>query len=59
MEDQIKRRAYELWEADGRPDGKDQDYWFKAMAEIAASAIAATALAVKPSKRTVRTKMAA
>lgn len=59
MEDQIKRRAYELWEADGRPDGQDQDYWFKAMAEIAASALAATALAVKPRKRTPRTKKAA
>ena len=59
MEDQIKRRAYELWDADGRPDGRDQDYWFKAMAELAASALAATALAVKPRKRAVRTKKAA
>ena len=60
MEDQIKRRAYELWEADGRPQGKDQDYWFKAMAEIAATALTATASAVKaPRKRAVRTKKAA
>jgi hypothetical protein len=59
MEDQIKRRAYELWDADGRPDGRDQDYWFKAMAELAASALAATALAVKPRKRAARTKKAA
>lgn len=59
MEDQIKRRAYELWDADGRPDGRDQDYWFKAMAELAARALAATAQAVKPRKRAVRTKKAA
>lgn len=60
MEDQIKRRAYELWEADGRPHGKDQDYWFKAMAEIAAAALTATAAAVKPPrKRAPRTKKAA
>ena len=60
MEDQIKRRAYELWEADGCPRGQDQDYWFKAMAEIAASALAATALAVNPPrKRAARTKKAA
>jgi hypothetical protein len=56
MEDQIKRKAYELWEADGRPEGKDQDYWFKAMAEVAASALAS----VKPArKRTPRAKKAA
>ena len=59
MEDQIKRRAYELWDTDGRPDGQDQDYWFKAMAELAASALAATALAVKPRRRAVRAKRAA
>lgn len=60
MEDQIKRRAYELWEADGCPGGQDQDYWFKAMAELAATALAATALAVKtPRKRAPRAKKAA
>ncbi|MDB5474413.1 MAG: hypothetical protein JWP99_1716, partial [Devosia sp.] len=38
MEDQIKERAYELWEADGRPQGQDQNYWFKAVADLASSA---------------------
>lgn len=56
MEEQIRRRAYELWEADGNPQGQDQQYWFKAMAEVA-SAGAAT---IKPArKRAVRTKKAA
>lgn len=60
MEDQIKRRAYELWEADGRPHGRDEDYWFKAMSEIAATALAETARAVKPArKRAVRARKAA
>jgi hypothetical protein len=27
-------RAYRLWENDGRPDGRDQDYWFRAEAEL-------------------------
>jgi hypothetical protein len=26
----IRERAYHLWEADGRPDGRDLDYWERA-----------------------------
>jgi DUF2934 family protein len=49
MEDQIRVRAYALWEADGHPAGQDQNYWFKAATELAAAA----AKAIKPaSKRT-------
>ncbi|GLQ56381.1 DUF2934 domain-containing protein [Devosia nitrariae] len=56
MEDEIKRRAYELWEADGRPAGQDQTYWFKAIAERAE----ATAKSMKPArKRAPRVKKAA
>ena len=44
-EDQIRQKAYELWEADGRPEGRDEDYWFR-------SAHALQHLeAAKPSKR--------
>lgn len=32
--DWIAKRAYELWEARGKPDGQDQDDWFKAEKEI-------------------------
>lgn len=31
----IERRAYELWEADGCHHGSDEDFWYKAEAEIA------------------------
>ncbi|WP_108397479.1 DUF2934 domain-containing protein [Devosia submarina] len=56
MEDQIKRRAYELWEADGCPAGQDQNYWFKALGELASAA----AKTIKPArKRTTRVKKAA
>ena len=56
MEDQVRRRAYELWEADGRPQGQDQQYWFKALAEFAATA----AGTIKPPvKRASRAKKAA
>jgi hypothetical protein len=56
MDEQIKRRAYELWEADGCPQGQDQTYWFKAVTEIATAAAAT----VKPArKRAPRVKKAA
>ncbi|MDB5614624.1 MAG: hypothetical protein JWQ22_2277 [Devosia sp.] len=56
MEDQVKRRAYEMWEADGSPIGQDQQYWFKAMAEIAAAGVAT----IKPArKRVAKAKKAA
>ena len=56
MEDQVRRRAYEVWEADGRPEGQDQQYWFKALAERAAAAAAI----IKPApKRAPRARKAA
>jgi len=56
MEDQVKRRAYELWEADGSPIGQDQNYWFKAVSELASAA----AKTIKPAtKRARRVKKAA
>ena len=32
--DDVARRAYQLWEAAGRPQGKDMEYWLQAEAEI-------------------------
>jgi len=33
--EQICRRAYEIWEAEGRPDGADQRHWLQASDELA------------------------
>ena len=30
----IRRRAYELWEAEGRPEGRERDHWLQAELEI-------------------------
>jgi hypothetical protein len=30
----IEERAYALWEADGRPEGRALDYWLQAEQEI-------------------------
>ncbi|PPQ36676.1 DUF2934 domain-containing protein [Rhodopila globiformis] len=29
-EDRIRQRAYHLWEADGRPEGRDAEFWERA-----------------------------
>ena len=34
---QILQRAYEIWESEGRPHGRDRAHWFMAEAEIANS----------------------
>ncbi|MBY5459059.1 DUF2934 domain-containing protein [Rhizobium leguminosarum] len=33
--EQIRQRAYEIWEAEGRPDGADQRHWLQACDELA------------------------
>jgi hypothetical protein len=33
-EDAIRARAAELWERDGRQDGRDIEYWLKAALEL-------------------------
>lgn len=34
-EDAVRTRAYLMWEADGRPDGRAEHYWGLAAAEVA------------------------
>ena len=56
MEDQIRAQAYALWEADGRPAGQDQNYWFRAATELAT----AGAKTIKsPRKRATATRKTA
>jgi hypothetical protein len=31
FEEAVRQTAYFLWEQDGRPDGKEQDYWYRAL----------------------------
>lgn len=33
-EDRIRKRAQELWEAHGKPEGRSDDFWFQAESEI-------------------------
>jgi hypothetical protein len=36
-EDKIRQRAYEIWDREGRQDGRDQDYWLQAERELGVS----------------------
>jgi hypothetical protein len=33
-EQAIRERAYQIWEAEGRRDGKELDHWLRAEAEV-------------------------
>jgi len=35
--DKVRVRAYEIWEREGCPDGKDQDHWFEAESQLVSS----------------------
>jgi hypothetical protein len=32
--EQIAQRAFEIWDREGRPEGRDQEHWFRAEAEL-------------------------
>ena len=46
-EDKIQVRAYELWEMEGRPFGRAEEFWFRATTELSTNG------AVKKAKKTV------
>ena len=35
-QDAIAQRAYEIWERDGRPEGRAAEHWFRAASELKA-----------------------
>lgn len=35
-EQRIRERAHSLWELDGHPEGREQEYWYRAEQLIAA-----------------------
>lgn len=57
LEEAIRRRAYELWEADGCPDGREQEFWYLAEREVMANESPAAAEPPQPAtvKRATKT----
>lgn len=37
VHERVQRRAYELWESEGRPAGREHEHWLQAEREIAIS----------------------
>jgi Protein of unknown function (DUF2934) len=35
--DKIRQRAYEIWDREGRQEGRDEDYWLQAERELGIS----------------------
>ena len=58
--DQIRSRAYEIWEAEGRPHGRDLTHWLQAEAELIESPLRAVkrreSKAKLPPRQTVRAR---
>jgi hypothetical protein len=52
----IRERAYALWEASGRPTGRDQEHWYQAAKEVADETEAVNP--VKRVRRTLRSAVA-
>jgi len=51
-EKSIHARAYEIWEKEGRPEGRDQDHWLRAEQEIAGkSSVESPMLESEPTSR--------
>lgn len=42
LNDRIRQRAYELWEREGRPHGRDSEHWKMAENELGAAPAAAS-----------------
>jgi len=47
-DEEIRLRAYRLWEINGRQDGRDLDYWLQAAMELEEGVIAGGAMQPAP-----------
>ncbi|NPD69818.1 DUF2934 domain-containing protein (plasmid) [Lichenicola cladoniae] len=54
VEEQVRRRAYKLWEQAGCPNGRGDEFWHEALADITSSreqnASSATAVPVSTAR---------
>ena len=59
LSEEISRRAYEIWEAEGRPHGRDAEHWLAAEQDVRQADGAAPAAAKtadpKPARKTTKT----
>src|SRR5262249_61804332 len=51
LEQQIRERAYDIWNATGREDGRAAEHWLSAERELLASQAAAAEVEIRRSKK--------
>ncbi|HEV7467958.1 MAG TPA: DUF2934 domain-containing protein [Candidatus Dormibacteraeota bacterium] len=59
IEDRIRNRAYELWEAEGRPEGREVDHWLRAAQEVSGEVAGETSAVGTSATRRPRTPRSA
>lgn len=57
--DWIARRAYSLWEEEGRPDGRDEAHWQTALSDWETLQAAATETTEKSGRRIAQAQVSA
>jgi hypothetical protein len=50
LQDRIHARAYQLWEEEGRPDGREMDHWDKARTLVAIEEDRTSLIPVAPAR---------
>ncbi len=55
-ESHTRHRAYQIWEAEGRPYGKDFEHWLRAEAELSHAGNTRVARTAKPKVKHSATK---
>lgn len=50
MEELIRHRAYEIWDSEGRPNGRDSEHWSQATKELTKVAACSTGIKKGPSQ---------
>ncbi|OIQ88106.1 hypothetical protein GALL_299980 [mine drainage metagenome] len=55
----IRRRAFQIWEDQGRPEGRDMDHWLQAEAELSPAPVSTGVPAASPARRKAAAKPAA
>ena len=58
LEQHIRERAFAMWEAAGRPNGRDLEYWLAAESDISEVAAVSPVSAPAPKKTTRKRKTA-
>ncbi len=56
IEDRIRCRAYELWESEGRPEGREVDHWLRAAQEVSGEVNGEAAAVGAPAARRPRSR---